>query len=204
LAGWISFGSSGGEMSNTADRIPERSKGTISPIRRLREKSRLSQRELAEKCGVSRGRLRRLEGEEFNSATYGELKRIAEVLDVEIRELFEESTPFANGAFLKKAAQTAFQFERPEAGYKIAAYLPAGQDLFVGKLFVSPKRRVLTPDLPRGGTVFIQTLLGSFRVTARDETHEMGEGDVLFLTGGSPYSLENSALRESVAYLFSV
>lgn len=59
-------------------------------VRRLRYERRLTQRELADKVGVSPGHIARLEGAAYkfrNGPTLRELERLADALGVHIHEL---------------------------------------------------------------------------------------------------------------------
>lgn len=176
----------------------------FSPLRRLRERYRLSQREFAEKCGISRGRLRRLENhEKFDNTTYGELQRISEALGIEIKELLFESFLRVPEPFLRRAGEYPFEWEKPTLGYKLVSFLPAGQDFFAGKLFILPQKSLPSGELPRANFIFIQMLLGIFQVVLGGETHEIKEGDSLLFRGNILYFIQNPTARDAVAFVFA-
>ncbi len=174
-----------------------------SPLPRIREKQGMSQRVLAEKCGISRGRLRRLEGKEFDHITYAELRRISETLGVETGEIF-----FGSGAtydfYLGRKGQSALQWDVPSVGYRVISFVPVQKNLFVGKLFVSAKKRLSSAHTPRAGTIFLQMLLGKFRIQMAGESYEIEEGDHLLFRGSVPYTIENPLLRDSEALLLTL
>ena len=189
-------------------KTPQRSASPVSsetgPLRKLREKQGLSQRTFSEKTGISRGRLRRLEGKRFDLATYGELIRISKALGVDLGEMFQKEEALSDGAYLVRAGQTAFQLDVTGEGYKIVSFLPPRGDLFCGKLFVSAKKGLSSAHAPRAGTIFLQMLLGSLRVTMKGQIHEIQEGDSLVFPGGGPYTIENLLLRDSVALFLTL
>lgn len=175
-----------------------------SLLRKMREKQGVSQRMLAEKCGISRGRLRRLEGKEFDQVTYAELRRISEALGVEPGEIFFGDEALAYDFHLGRKGESSFQWDAESVGYKILSLIPVRKDLFVGKLFVSGKKCLSSMHAPRAGVVFLQMLLGKFRIQVAGESHEIGEGDRLLFRGNVPYRIENPLLRDSEALLLTL
>lgn len=175
-----------------------------SIVRRLRDRKGMSQRTLADRTGISRGRLRRLEGEGFENVTYAEIRRIAGALGVDVTRIVAFEEGLANTPYWRRAGETAFQLEAGSAGYKLASFFPPRKDVFIGKLFVLPKRRLGSFDTPRAGTIFLQMLLGMFCLEIQGETYEIREGDHLLFRGDLPYTLENPLLRDSVAFLLTL
>lgn len=176
--------------------------GPGSFLQGLREGRGLSQRALAEKSGISRTRLRRLEGPEFHLATYGELLGLSEALGVGISELFQrESASPSTRVHFGKAGEQAFQLNTLRQGCRILSLHPPRPELFTGKLFVLPKRYLPPAILPRVRTVFIQMLLGALKVEVAGEAYSLEPGDHLIFPGLAPYTLENPYLREAVAFL---
>lgn len=191
------IGKSGGEIS-PAD-------GGENPLRAIREEKRLSQRDLAQASGISRGRLRGLENGRFDEATFGELKRMAGVLDVELRDfLLATGESGLLGPDLAKRGKIAFQMDLPQAGLRIISPHPPRPDLFSGKIIVSPKKRIPIQYLPRTQAVFLQGLLGRLRIKVRQVVYEIEEGDSLVFQGDDLYILENPMLRDSIAHLVTL
>lgn len=174
-----------------------------SPLQRIREERGVSQRLLAEKLGISRGRLRRLEGKEFEQVTYRELQRISQALGVGMEEIFLGSAPAASDFHLGRKGQSVFQWDSSSAGYKIISLLPARKDFFVGKLFLSAKKRIPAAHTPRAQTLFLEMVLGKFRLERGSEAYEIEEGDHLLFPGDIPYTIENPLLRDSAAFLLT-
>lgn len=175
-----------------------------SYLRDLREKRGLSQRMLSERAGISRGRLRRLEGPKFEEATYGELKRISEALGVEMEEIFHGEDALCRGIFIAQSGPAAFQLDARGGAYKIVSFLPPRRDLFSGKLFVFGGRQVPPDQAPHAEKIFLQMLLGSFRILLQGETHEIQVGDSFLFRGVAPYTIENPHSRDSIALLLTI
>lgn len=173
-------------------------------LKELRESRGISQRVLAEKSGISRGRLRRLEGELFQQATYEELRRISNALGVRLDELLQGADLEEEGLRIAKSGQIAFQVNAPGAGYQITSFFPASPRLFTGKLFVGPRKRISEKQSPRAETLFLQMLLGSLRLSIRSRVCEIHEGDCILFQAETPYTIENPHLRDAVALILSV
>ena len=177
---------------------------TGSFLQRLREKRGMSQRTLAEKAGISRGRLRRLEGAGFEEATYAELKRISEVLATRVEEMLQENEGVVNQVSFSRAGETAFQMNALSSGYRMDSFFAARSDFFGGKIFVGAKKVLLPGQLPQAKIIFLQVVLGVIKVEREGEKYELHEGDRIVLSGDLPYRLENPLFRDSVAFLITV
>ena len=193
---------SGAKMKDPMESEPKR-REEGPHLGELREKRGLSQRMLSERAGISRGRLRRLEGPQFEQATYSELKRISEALGMELEEIFHGEDPLFAGICLGKAGQAAFQLDQRSLGYRIISFLPPRTDFFSGKLFVLGGREVPSNYAPHADKIFLQVLLGSLRIFIKGETHEIQVGDS-FLFPGASYRIENPLSRDSVALLLTI
>lgn len=183
--------------------FPQVMKMKISPIQGWREKQRISQRCLAEKAGISRGRLRRLEQEQFETATFGELKRISSALGIDIRDIFAHEGQ-VEPTHLGRAGQNAFQLDAGGEGYKISSFLPARPDLFVGKLFLAAEKRMSFVQLQKRSVIFLQVFVGTVRVELEEGCYEIREGDHLLFRGDASYAIQNPLRRESTALVITL
>lgn len=172
-----------------------------SPIRRIREEQGLSQRLLAERTNISRGRLRRLEGNGFGRATLDELARISKTLGIQVERFLRCEKAFNHGAHFLKAGEASLQIGMPEVNCKIDAFLPSAADLFIGKLYVAPKKIIPAGKVPHAQQIFLLMLLGALRIEAFRQTYEIRVGESIYLRDEASYSIENPLLRDSVALL---
>jgi len=183
----------------------EKTKENNSLLRAFLEERQLSQRGLAEKCGISRGRLQRLENGQFETATYQELKQIAQALGISVQEIFRVPVPEGppNGVHLRRHGEDALQYEGRGGGHRIFSLMSPREDFFIGKLFLSPQNRIPADETPRARTVFLQALIGTLHVELNGKTYQVQEGDRLVFDGPTPYVLINPSLREQISLLIT-
>lgn len=187
------------------EQINEPSNGKHNVILTLREERGMSQRELAQASGISRGRLRHLENGSFEDVTFGELKRMAEILKTDLRDFL--ACTAENGFLLPelvKMGEAAFQMELPQAGCRILSHHVPRPDFFSGKLLVGANKLISSKYAPRASSVLIQVVIGKLRVEIREASYEIGEGDSLIFPGDTPYTIENPTLRDCLANLITV
>lgn len=175
-----------------------------SVLKEFRRKQGLSQRELAERSGISRGRLRRLEEETFDRVTQRELRALSEALGVEMGTLTHKEQAFTKGPFLGRAGEIRFELKEVRQGYRFASLTAPRKDFFWGKLFLAGKKSLGPAQAPRAASVLIQTLLGRFLIEVAGERYEIQEGDHLLFAGQAGYTIENLLNRESVGLVLMV
>lgn len=170
----------------------------------LRRRQAISQRTFAERSSISRGRLRRLEGGQFEQATLEEFKRMAFALGIEPAELLTATDSLHEGSLISKAGETSFQIGEASAGFRIRSFFLPQRDIFAGKMFISSQCTVPSGKTPRCKLTFLQMLLGKLKVITSSQTHELCEGDCLLFLSAMPYSLKNSLRREAIVLLVTV
>lgn len=175
-----------------------------SLLQKVRMKSGLSQRQLSEKTGISRGRLRRLEGKNFEEVTLRELGKISEALGKDLKELIEQNRDFPGGAFFGRAGEVPFALNVAKNGCRIASLTFPRDDFFIGKLFLGGKKTLEGDGAPCAKTIFIQVLLGAFKLETGHDLFELKEGDRLLFPGRSSYVIRNPLARESVGFFVTV
>ena len=173
-------------------------------LREVREEKGFSQRQLAETAGISRGRLRRLEDGGFETASVTELKRICDALGLGLEEFFRKQEGWKENPFLSHAGTASVCLESIKSGYRIVSLLPPCADLFFGKIFVLPRKTVISSENLHVKKILLVGLIGILRVEVEGEIYEVKAGDNLLFDGRAPYRIENPLLRESVAFLITV
>ena len=173
-------------------------------LQELREKQGLSQRVFAEKTGISRGRLRRLEGGYFSEITFKELQLVSGALGVTCEEFFRDRKPPSQGPFLRRSGEGGLELDFKKAGFKTVSFFPEYPRLFAGKIFVSPKKRLPASQTPQAPAIFLHLLLGTLSLELGGKSYEIREGDSFLFCGNSPYTLENPLLRDSVGLLVTL
>ena len=168
-------------------------------LKQLREEKRLSQRGLSDLSEISRGRLRGLEKKGMEEATWGEIRRISKALGLELSRIFPNEKARQNGLHFKRAMEPFYEVIDCQAGCRLAAFFPPEPNYFAGKLFLAGQKCLTTLPFPSTGRVFIQMLLGSFRVDAGRDAYEIAEGDILLFRSEVLSALTNTQARESVA-----
>jgi len=184
--------------------MKEKAKNRSTVLGELRRRQTISQRTFAERSGISRGRLRRLEGGQFEQATLEEFKRMAFALGLEPAELLTATDSPHGGSLLSKAGETSFQIGEASTGLRIRSFFLPQRDIFAGKMFISSQCTVPSGKTPRCKLMFLQLLLGKLKVITSSQTQELREGDCLLFLSPIPYSLKNPLRREAVTLLVTV
>lgn len=168
-------------------------------LKQTREEKGMSQRRLAGLSEISRGRLRRLEINGVEKATWGEIRRLSRALGREFSKMILDEETRQNGIHFRRAMEPFYEVIDCLAGCRLAAFFPPEPNYFIGKLFLAAKKHLTRFPFPNTGRVFIQMLLGSLQVEAGGESLEIAEGDSLFFRSDALSGLTNIQARESVA-----
>lgn len=176
-------------------------KSRLCVLRFLRQEKGLSQRRLAEKTGISRGRLYRLEAGGFDTATYEELHRIAAVLEIGVEEIFRSNGLSHGSASNGHGSRDLLQWREKQGKFRIALLLPPRPDLFVGKLILAAGESLSSVEIPATRTVFLQALMGPLRLVLDRKDQELGEGEHLSFSGYASYTILNPSVREQISLL---
>lgn len=167
-------------------------------------KSGLSQRQLSEKSGISRGRIRKLEGKSFEEMTLRELGKISEALGKDLKGLIEQNRDFPDGVSVSRAGEVPFELNVANGGCRIASLTLPRDDFFIGKLFLGGRKILGGNEAPRAKTLFLQVLLGTLKIEAGQDLFELKEGDRLLFPGNSNYVIRNPLARESVSFFITL
>lgn len=173
----------------------------ISLLRSLRHEKGFSQRKLAEKARISRGRLHRLEAGSFETATYDELLRIAQALEMNVEELFR--IPGASKIPSNGASRDRLHYEGKQGNFRIVSLITPRPELFVGKLILNACEDIASSELPAARTFFLQALMGNVRLRVDGKQIHIPEGDHFTFSGTAPFIIQNPTIREHVSLLIT-
>jgi len=148
-------------------------------LRRLRERRKLTQQDLAERSGVPRPTLAHLESGEANP-TLSVLVRVAEALGTSIEELIGRVEP----AVTLHLSKTLTEQRRGKARL---VELPAG-----ARFDAAPEART--------GRCFVTLEAGELTLEAGGETHRLNRGDVAAILREVGHRWINSGRAHAVLY----
>jgi len=163
-------------------------------LRRLRERRKLTQQELAERSGVPRPTLAHLESGDANP-TLSVMVRVAEALGTSIEELIGRVEP----AVTLHPSKTLTEQRRGKA--RVVELAPAA---FAGLSFqrveLPAGARFDAAPETRTGRCFVTLESGELTLEAGGETHRLGRGDVAAILREVGHRWINSGRAHAVIY----
>lgn len=193
---------SGGKESNRTENSPEQSHespgGIVANIgeqvKKLRHTQQMTLDELAEKSGVSRAMISKIErGQSSPSATV--LGKLAEGLQVGISTLVGGNVVRSSSRLYRPHEQPVFR--DPQTGFErrsLSPIFPArgGVDVVMNVLQPGGSSGTFPAHDP-GVTEVLVVLRGKLKVTLDDEAHIMEQGDSLFFHADVTHRFDNVA-----------
>lgn len=158
-------------------------------IRDLRRAHGLTIADIAEKTGISRGMLSRIETGQTASSLEG-LNRIARALGVSLSTLFRNFEVDGGGAQLVKSGQSmevARRGTRSGHTYHLLAYDQGPSKLFEPFLITIDEQYEHSPVFEHPGTEFIYMLQGRMEYRHGSAVHVLEPGDALTFDGKVPH-----------------
>jgi transcriptional regulator with XRE-family HTH domain len=163
-------------------------------LRRLRERRKLTQQDLAERSGVPRPTLAHLESGEANP-TLSVLVRVAEALGTSIEELIGRVEP----AVTLHPSKSLGEQRRGKA--RVVELAPgAFAGLSFQRVELPAGARFDTAPETRSGRCFVTLEAGELTLTAGDETHRLQRGDVAAILREVGHRCTNSGTAQVVLY----
>jgi len=166
-------------------------------LREQRLAHKLTIADVAERAGISRGMLSKIENGQ--SATSLEtLHRLARALGVSLSALFRDVDVIEGDAQLIRAGEGMEVVRRgTKRGhtYQLLAYDQGPKKLFEPFLISLDDASEVFPTFQHPGTEFIHMLQGRMAYRHGNDTHELGPGDTLTFRGDVPHGPE--VLRET-------
>jgi transcriptional regulator with XRE-family HTH domain len=163
-----------------------------SEIRTLRLKHRLTIAEVAERAGISRGMLSKIENGTA-STSLDTLERLASTLGVPMSSLFRNYNVPKGSAQLVKAGEGMEVVRRGTSKghtYRLLAYDQGPQKVFEPFLITMDDASEVFPTFEHPGTEFIYMLQGRLEYRHGQQTYELAPGDALTFRGGIPHGPE--------------
>ncbi|GEM_PF-1527786 len=183
--------------------VPEVGKAIVSY--RL-QKLHLSQRDFADRVGISRSALQRIENGDSHEYSIGFLEKILSYLGIGLWDLVGRAFLTQKGYVLQGSLKGEFDIRYPEDGLRIVSLIPRREDFFCGFFELGPQRTIPECKLPSANYVLFQGFRGKF-VFRLDEKEYLltEERHLLFKYPALPLEIYNpDQIRESICLLFTL
>jgi transcriptional regulator with XRE-family HTH domain len=164
-------------------------------IKEVRKKQGLSQKELAEKTGVTPSSISQVE-KNLIYPSIPALFRMAESLSVEVASFFEGIAAVENGCVYRGAEGVGASFDRmPKGAIEGVQLLPpdmkdTGIEPFLVK--IEPGRKLVSHFFSHKGEEMGYLLAGKLTVRVKGQFQEVEAGDVVYLKKDIPEQWENT------------
>ena len=161
-------------------------------IKELRQHHRLTIAEVAERAGISRGMLSKIENAQ-TATSLESLSKLAAALGVSVATLFRNYNVPAGGAQLVKAGngmQVVRRGTKSGHTYHLLAYDQGPQKLFEPFLISMDDASEVFPTFEHPGTEFIHMLEGKVEYRHGQHTYILEPGDSLTFRGDVPHGPE--------------
>lgn len=177
---------------------------TISNFRK--EKLRLSQREFAEKLGISRHALKIVEAGQSQDYSVGLLEKILTGTGARLWDFLGHACTLNAGTLLEGSTKGEFHIEHPGDGLKITSFTPQHKEFFFGQLQLKARKSVTNSKLPKADCVLFQGYQGKLVFSFNDKEHLLTEEkNLLFCHPAVPKEIYNpDQLRDAACLIFIV
>lgn len=178
------------------EEVVERLAGRLRALRRERG---LTLEEVAERSGVSRSALSKIERGEINP-TLVLMTKVADAFGITVAQLIGVE---GRRAAVRVPRDRRVSFRDPQTGFERQLF-PAFEDAPVEFVRHVIPRGQSSGDLPgHEGPVEKYVLMerGRLRLTVGDASYDLGEGDLLYFDGSEPHRFENGGRGPCSYYL---
>ena len=173
-------------------------------IREIREARGSTQTALAKKTGIDSRTITAIEKGRIANPSLINLKKIAEALNVNLRDIFGRVEAESAGNLYFGTQRGEFSLDYAKNRFRVVSYLPKTVPFFVGKLVLDSRGHLDSTTIPFPGSVFLQVVLRKLDLILEGKETLLKEGQNVFFDGRLNYSLENPMLRETTAFLITV
>lgn len=178
---------------NVPDNAGSLERALGNAIRRIRLQNELTIADVADKAGISRGMLSRIENAQ-TATSLDTLERLANALGVPISSLFRDyDMPRGNAQLVKKdeAMEVVRRGSKRGHTYHLLSYDQGPVKLFDPFLITIDEESEIFPSFEHPGTEFIYMLSGKIEYRHGDSTYVLSPGDSLTFRGEIPHGPEN-------------
>jgi transcriptional regulator with XRE-family HTH domain len=185
--------------------VTEMAKDLAVRLKELREDKRWSLREAAEKTGVSKSMLSKIE-RSLTSPTATVLGRLAEGFGISISHLLDGDKRDADVIVVSRADQPVFRV--PTTGFErrsLSPVLPKNSNVdFVANMLPPGQSSGTFPPHRSGVEETLTVVSGRLQVHLGEVAHELSAGDAVFYRAHVPHRFDNPSDVEPAVFLIVV
>lgn len=178
----------------------------LSPIKMLREQKGLSQKQLANRIGMERTRLVRLEQKNWGEMSVGDLELISNALGFRVSELLNRFSGFGREGIANRTLLAVPHFKVDSGkGYRFGSVLEKPECCFVGTLHIEPQKGVPHAETPKASFIFYLVLEGDLLLTMGCKEYRLREKESFTVNASSSYEFYNPhQFKEASLLIFSL
>ena len=147
----------------------------------LRRQKGLSLRRMAQKVGIEKTRLLRLEKRSPDEISLGDLQKVALGLDLKPEDLFRYLRGSSQQGMVRSDRKSPFFVVEKGRGVRWASFTRRASSYFVGSLNLAPKASVSSSELPQGAFLFCMVLEGELLVSLGPQEYFFKAHDFFYL-----------------------
>ena len=164
----------------------------LSPLSVLRRRKGLSQKQLAEKIGMERTRLVRLEKRPWDDISLGDLENISGALGFKVHEMLARYSGFGKENLCNRTQLGVPHFKIDTGkGYRFGSVLEKPKECFIGTLQIDPQKGLLPEDTPKAEFLYYLVLEGDLLVTMAGHEYRMRQTESFTLDSARAYEFYN-------------
>lgn len=172
------------------------------PFHDLRYERRLSQREFAEKLGVSKSKLQRLEKKSWETLWVAEVELLTSKLGLSFKILQERFKNPEARALKRFQIRDASHKAEMDSGIELSSFLENSDSCFLGSLILGPQKGLSPHQALPGPGVHFFIIEGTVIVSLAGKDHLFCEGEGFSIGIAWPYEICNShQFKKAVALI---
>lgn len=178
----------------------------FSPLKLLRSQRGMSQKQLAEKIGMERTRLVRLEQKPWGEISLSDLEMISGALGLRIHEILTKFSGIEQESLTNRTQLNTPHFKIDSGkGYRFGSVLQKPEVCFIGTLQIDPQKTLPAVEAPKAPFLYYLVLEGDLLVTMSGRECRIKQYESFTLDGTRMYEFYNPhQFKETVVLLFSL